>query len=188
MVSQVKFYEELSAAASPVVLADMKTYLKITSSADDTLIQALIDSCTEFGENYTGRDFRVKDWRLSIDFFQARIVLDRNPVASITTAKYLVSDALVTIASTVYYLKKLTQCAEILLQENQSWPIDIDDREQAIEIEFKTEAYYKDDQIIDAIKRNVLFAYENRGDCDTKEAAQKSGAALIYDQFRISRI
>lgn len=183
-----KLYEELSAAASPVSIADMKTYLKITSSADDTLIQALIDSYTEWGENYTGRDFRVKDWKLSIDVFPARMVLDRNPVESITSIKHLVSESLATVATSVYYLKKLTQCAEILLQEDQSWPTDTDDREQAIEIEFATEAYYKIDQIIDAIKRHVLFAYENRGDCDTREAGVKSGAALIYDQFRISRI
>jgi len=43
--------------------------MKVTSNAEDTLIQSLIDSATEWGENYTGRDFRDNQWKLLLDSF-----------------------------------------------------------------------------------------------------------------------
>ena len=68
-----QFYELISEAASPVDLATMKSYMKVTSTSDDVLIQQLIDSATQWGENYTGRDFRVKSWRVFLDGFNSVI-------------------------------------------------------------------------------------------------------------------
>lgn len=182
-------YILVSEATSPVLLADMKLYLKITTTSDDTLIQTMIDAATTWGENYTGRDFRAITWQLLLDCFTDRIELKRDPVASVTTVEYLVNDALVTVSADVYYLKKLTQSSEILLNEDQEWPTDGDDREQGIEITFLTEGYFRQDLIIDAIYRLVAFWYRNRGDCSgCKGAAESSGATIIFDQFRISRV
>ena len=189
VVSNVAVYELVSAAASPVTLAVMKSYLKITSTADDTLIQSMIDAATEWGEKYTGRDFRAITWKLLLDCFTDRIELRRDPVASVTAVKHLVSGSLVTVDSTVYYLKKLVQSSEILLNEDQAWPTDSDNREQTIEIEFVTEGYRCQESIIDAIERTVAFWYRNRGDCPgASDAARRTGATIIYDQFRISRV
>lgn len=167
----------------------MKAYLKITTTADDSLIQSMIDAATEWGEKYTGRDFRAVTWDLLLDRFTDRIELRRDPVASITTVKHLVSGSLVTVPNTVYYLKKLVQSSEILLNEDQEWPTDTDNREQVIEIQFVTEGFRCQESIIDAIERMVAFWYRNRGDCpDTNSAAKLSGITIIYDQFRISRV
>lgn len=182
-------YQLVSAAASPVDLATMKTFLRITSTSDDALIQSMIDAATEWGEKYTGRDFRAITWDLLLDCFTTRIPLRRNPVDTITTVKHLVNDILVTVPSSVYYLKQLVQSAEILLNEDQEWPKDTDDREQAIEIRFVTEGFRCQDSIIEAIKRHVAFWYRNRGDCpDCGGAANQSGVTIIYDQFRIARV
>ncbi len=188
-LTNVAVYQLVSAAASPVSLADMKLYLKITTTADDALIQAMIDSATEWGEKYTGRDFRAITWDLLLDRFTDRIELRRDPVASVTTVKHLVSGSLVTVPATVFYLKKLVQSSEILLNEDQVWPTNTDDREQVIEIRFVTEGFRCQDSIIEAIKRHVAFWYRNRGDCpDVKDAARRTGVTIIYDQFRISRV
>lgn len=182
-------YQLVSAAASPVSLAEMKSYLKITSTADDALIQVMIDSATEWGEKYTGRDFRAINWDLLLDCFTDRIPLRRDPVDTITTVKHLVSGSLVTVPAAVYFLKTLVQSSEILLNEDQVWPTDTDDREQAIEIRFVTTGYRCQDSIELAIRRTVAFWYRNRGDCsDCKTASDKSGATIIYDGFRISRV
>lgn len=182
-------YRQDSAEESPVSLATMKSYLKITTTADDTLIQSMIDAATEWGEKYTGRDFRAITWDLLLDKFTDRIELRRDPVASITSVKRLVSGSFVTVAATVFYLKKLVQSSEILLNEDQEWPTDADNREQVIEIQFVTEGFQCQDSIIDAIERIVAFWYRNRGDCrDSREAARRTGATLILDQFRISRV
>ncbi len=184
-----KVYKRVSVAASPVDLATMKSYLKITTTTDDTLIQSMIDAATEWGEKYTGRDFRAITWDLLLDKFTDRIELRRDPVASITKVERLVSGSLVAVASTVFYLKKLVQSSEILLNEDKEWPTDADNREQVVQIQFVTEGFQCQDSIIDAIERIVAFWYRNRGDCrDSREAARQTGATIILDQFRISRV
>jgi uncharacterized phiE125 gp8 family phage protein len=185
-----------TAGAVPVLLADMKLYMKVTAAADDDLITSMLAAATTWGENYTGREFRANTWTLLTDDFSDRMCLYRAPVATITTIKYLVSDVLTTIANTVYYLKKNLQFAEILLKEDQLWPTDIDAREQAIEIEFVTESYRDTDAIATAIMRHVAYWYKNRGDCGSSssagcscgDAAKGSGVTAIYDQFRIDRV
>lgn len=182
-------YQLVSQLASPVNLATMKSYLKITATADDTLIQSMIDAATEWGEKYTGRDFRAITWDLLLDEFTDRIELRRDPVASVATVKHLVNGSLVTVSATVYYLKKLVQSSEILLNEDKEWPTDTDNREQTIEIRFVTEGYRCKQSIIDAIERHVAFWYRNRGDCpDAKKSAEGAGVTIIYNQFRISRV
>lgn len=173
----------------PVPLAEMKAYMKVTSSSDDDLITSMLSLATTWGENYTGREFRANTWTLLKDAFEDRICIRRSPVDTITSVKHLVSASLVTVADSVYYLKDSTQFSEILLNEDQVWPTDTDNREQVIEIEFVTKAYRDIDAIKTAIKRHVAFWYQNRGDCaDCDAAAKGSGVDLIYDQFRISRV
>jgi len=185
----VAVYQQVSVTASPVSLTVMKSYLKITTTMDDALIQSMIDAATEWGEKYTGRDFRAITWDLLLDRFTDRIELRRDPVATITSVERLVSGTLVAVASTVFYLKKLVQSSEILLNEDQEWPTDADNREQVIEIQFVTEGYRCQESIIDAIERHVAFWYRNRGDCpDAKGSAEGAGVTIIYNQFRISRV
>lgn len=178
-----------TAGAVPVSLEDMKAYMKVTSTADDDLITGMLSSATLWGENYTGRDFRANIWTLLKDKFTARICLRRDPVKTITSVKHLVSATLVAVASAVYYLKKNVQDSELLLNEDQEWPDDTDDREQVIEIVFVTESYRDADSIAQGIKRHVAFWYSNRGDCsDCGDAAKGSGVKTFYDAFRIVRI
>ncbi len=209
-MSQV--YELVAFGTSPVSLADMKAWLKVTAVSEDALIQALIDSATEWGEKYTGRDFRANQWKLLLDSFvdpghqhigsivspnqlrfglcfTERIELKRDPVDTVDSITHLVSGSPVVVTATDYYLKKLTQSSEILLFENKEWPLDTDNQEQAIEVSFTTKAYRCLNEIIMAIKLHVTSLYTNRGDCpDSEQAARESGATMIYDQFRISRV
>lgn len=189
-------YELVTPGTVPVLLAEMKTYMKVTSSSDDALITSMLSAATTWGENYTGREFRANIWKLLKDVFQDRIRLARAPIASVTSVEHLVSAALVPVASSVFYLKKSHQFSEILLNEDQVWPTDTDDREQVVEIVFLTESYRDTDAIKEAIKRHVAFWYKNRGDCGGSgsagcscgDAAKGSGVTMIYDQFRIDRV
>lgn len=185
-----EFYNLVSSAASPVVLADMKTYLKISSASDDTLIQSLIDVATEYGEIYTGRSFRAQTWQLLLDEFDYRIKLRRSPVDAIVSVKYSLANVMTTIAAATYYLKTLQQFSEILVSDGYDWPTDIDNIEQGIEVNFTTAAYDKAaERIQEAIKLHVAYLYANRGDCDdAAKAASASGASMLYDTFRISRV
>lgn len=185
------FYEKTAVGTSPVLLAAMKTYMKVTATADDALIQILIDACTEYGEKYTARDFRANTYKLLTDCFVDRQRLLRNPIDTITTIKHLVSGSLVTVGAADYYKKDLTQRSEVLLINGKSWPTNTDDREHAIEYIFVTKAVTCINTAINAIYRHVSFMYENRGDCDCQDvvkAGAASGADMMYNTFRISRV
>jgi uncharacterized phiE125 gp8 family phage protein len=185
-------YQQTLEAASPLILADMKAYLRISSSADDDLIQSLIDACTCWGEKYTGRDFRANEYDLLLDCFTDPIKLRRDPVAAVDEITHLVSDSPVTVSSAIYYLVKDVQNSWVYLIDGESWPTDTDNRLQAITVSFTMEAsddLFCLDEILTALKRHVAWMYSNRGDCQCTldESANDSGVTFIYDQFRIAR-
>lgn len=183
------FYQISVYGATPVDLTDMREYLKNPPTSDNSLISELLISATQYAEKYTGRDFRVNDWRLLIDKFEGRIELDRDPVASITSVQYLVSGALTTVDAATYYLKKGTQSSEILLFADKNYPTNQDNREQAIQIDFKTEAHACLSQVVVGIKRHVALLYAHRNDCpDPSDVMGVESVNSLYNQFRIPRI
>ena len=62
-------YELKTQGIVPLSLADMKTYLKVTSTSDDALITTLLAAATSWGELYTAREFRVNTWLLFLNEF-----------------------------------------------------------------------------------------------------------------------
>lgn len=195
------FYELTDAGTVPVTVKVTKQYLKIPSTvtADDDLLATFLAAASDFAEKYTGRELRANTWTLFLDeFVPVRICLQRDPIDTITTVKYTdENDAEQTVAASVYYLKKGVQASEILLQPDQEWPdgstpaLTVHEREHSIFIEFVTEADRCLDQAKLGILRHVAFLYENRGDCDpanSADSAKKSGASILYDQIRISRV
>jgi len=188
-LEMTSYYETLTEAASPLSLSVAKSFLKLTTTADDGLLFTMISAATAWGEKYTGRDFRVKTHRLYLDGFCSVIKLHRAQVSSITSIKYFVDDVLTTVDSSNYYFVKSAQFSEILLKDGKDYPTDLDNIKQGVQIEFATAAYYAQDLIIQALERHVAHWHVNRGDCsDAKDAARVSGATSIYDQFRIERI
>lgn len=186
-----ELYTLTAPGTDPVTLEVAKSHLKQTSAVDDDLITALLRTATDFAEGFLGRELRANTWQLLRDDFEARIILRRSPVATITSVKYTVATEFdTTVASSVYYLKKGLASSVILLQEDQSWPTDLKDAEQGVEIVFVTAAMVKLAQVKDGILRHVASLYEHRGDSDPgiEKAAQSSGALNLYGPLRIARI
>lgn len=183
-------YELVAYAASPVLLATMKSYLRVTATTDDALIQSLIDEATAWAESYTGRQFRENTWQLLLDQFEDRIDITKTPTKEITSITHIVSGVPVIVDADTYYLKHLTQLSEVLLADGKSWPTNTDEREQAIVVYFTAKAYTRAlDRFSNAVMRLVAYLYENRGDCSCDdESALASGASAILDQFRIARV
>lgn len=181
-------YELSDSGDLPITLKQAKDYLKIDGKDDNQVIQDLLATAVQFGEGYTGRDFRISTWLLFVDCFEDRILLRKAQVASITKVEYLVSAAFITVASSVYYLKPGHGFSEILLADGEIWPTDIDTIEAGIKIEFKTQVPRSIEQLKTGVYKHLAFLYQNRGDCDEDAAAKKSGATEQYDQVRIARI
>lgn len=182
------FYTELSADPSPILLADTKNWLKIppTMTADDDLIQVLIDACTQWGERYTGRDFRIKSWSLQTDCLTDRNPVCRSLVTAINSIDYLKDGIPTTINATTYYLHQRRWGSDVVLAAGESWPTDVDDIDHAYTIVFATAPIVDVAALKIALYKHVAECYTSRGDC--KSAATHCGVKSIYDQIKITRI
>lgn len=186
-------YQLVSQSESPVSLAEVKAYLRVTSTADDTLIQGIIDACTEWGESYTRRSFRAQVWKLLLDGFAPRISIRRQLVDAITSITHTVSGSPVAVSSDVYYLKQTPQGADIVQAADEVWPTDTDDIEQAVTVNFTSAAWTKHAALMaQALLKHIASMYANRGDCmeggcTAADFAKSSGAAALYDMMAIAR-
>lgn len=196
-------YSLVTVAAAPVTVAEAKVYMRLPSSftTDDTMIQFLIDAATAYGEDYTGRAFRARDWLLLLDALTNPIVLDKDPVDAATVEVFqIISGSFVEIEvgaypDSTFYTVKRTQCSETFLTDGDSWPTDADTREQAYKVEFSEIVYNQNPGAIETgVMRHTAYMYENRGDCDcgsasvARDTGKESGVTTLYDTFRISRV
>ena len=182
-------------AVLPVLLATVKNYLKVTSSADDTLITILIGAATDYAEGFTRRDFITREYETFRDFFSNSVSegyytfgenpvlgagvlndtgnvgfeLRRSPLQSVETINYLLNNVLTPVLAATFYNTVETDYSEVLTVDDASWPDDADRRLQAITITFKTG--FGDDEtkmpnwVTEGILQHVANMYRNRGDC-----------------------
>lgn len=80
-------------AAEPVTLAEAKAHLRVEVTDDDAIITALIAAARALAEQETGRSLITQTWRRTHDQFPDSVRLDRGPVQSVTSVKYLESVA-----------------------------------------------------------------------------------------------
>lgn len=76
----------------PVTLDEAKAHLRVESTAEDALIQALIAAAREYAESVTGRQLVTATWDLKLDAFPAdgaAIELPKAPLRSITSVTYV---------------------------------------------------------------------------------------------------
>lgn len=153
----------------PVSLEDMKSYLKVSTTANDDLITSLIQTASDCFEAMAGIVLIEKEFTTKRDVFDC-YKLRRRPLQSDTVViKYLDTDsAEQTVSSADYYFYEENVYTNIVFKSDFSYPA-IDDRLQAISIVF-TAGYGATSEDIPAdiqtaIKQHVAAMYENRGDC-----------------------
>jgi hypothetical protein len=61
--------EEVAPVAEPLLLSDVKNFLKVSVNNDDSFILELIQSAREYVEGFTGRSLVNKGYRQSLDSF-----------------------------------------------------------------------------------------------------------------------
>lgn len=73
-------------ASEPVTLSEAKSYLRLDSSAEDSLVNLLITAARKSAEEYLRRSLITQSWKLAYDdFIAGDIALPRAPVQSITS-------------------------------------------------------------------------------------------------------
>ena len=110
-------------ASEPVTTAEFKAWSRITTSADDTLILALIATAREWAEAYTDRSFINTTYDYSLNSFAGIIRLPRSPLSSITSVKYVdTAGTTQTLSSSVYRVDTAREPGSVTLEYGQTWP------------------------------------------------------------------
>jgi len=203
---------------SPVSLNEVKNALKIplSQTAEDELLQVYIESAVDYAEKFTRRYFITRTFRTYRDrfptgmnsegfyaglgsAFSSSFELRRSPLQEIERFEYFVDGTLTAVPAATYYNTIENDYSELLLADGQRWPTDIDNRLQAIEIEFKAglgddadAVYAKAPWVKSGVLAHVANMYANRGDCG--DCGDSSGAYLpkvarhLYLQNRIENL
>lgn len=110
------------AASEPVSAATMKTYLRLSGTTYDTLLEGLITSCRQYLERTTGRIFLGQTISVRYAGFPDFFLLPVTPVQSITSVKYDVSGTEYTLAAANYELQDHALFPRIVPAYDVSWP------------------------------------------------------------------
>jgi uncharacterized phiE125 gp8 family phage protein len=157
----------------PVTLPEVKEHLKLdpADNTQDDYLTFLVWSVAKYTEEYTKRILINTKFRTYRDIFQNYIKLRRSKLQSLDKFEYLVDDVFTTVPIDLYYVTDETAFSKIVLTFDEEYPINIDNRMQAIKIEFTagygTESTDIPQQLRLALLNHLAKVYENRGDCDT---------------------
>ena len=116
-------------AAEPITTAEAKVHLRLETTADDSLVAALVKAARIYVERATNRCLYTQTLDLYLDEFPASdsscIWLPRGPVQSITSVVYQnTSDVATTVAAASYVLDATQEPARLCLADGYSWPGD----------------------------------------------------------------
>lgn len=76
-------------ATEPITLEDAKAHLRVTSAAENDLIDSLIAAAREYAESYTKRALITQTWKLNFDEFPSKFDIPKAPLISVSSIKYL---------------------------------------------------------------------------------------------------
>jgi uncharacterized phiE125 gp8 family phage protein len=112
-----------SAATPPVTLAEAKAHLRVTDTAENDLITALVAAaCAAVGEE-SGRTLATETWEIADHGFDGLVKLPKSPVLALTSVKYYVDDTLTTATLADYRLYLADDYTHVGPVELASWPI-----------------------------------------------------------------
>lgn len=115
-------------AVQPVSLSEMKEHLRIDTTDEDVLIEALIEAAASYAENYTQRALVGQELELLLPCFpeDSIIRLPRPPLASVEWIKYIDLDGqLQTVDPATYQIDAYSEPAEIKPEYLSWWPSDV---------------------------------------------------------------
>jgi len=170
----------------PITRDEAKSYMKVTMTQDDTLIDSLIQAATTELERYTNRIFIERTFLGEYDAIEFSkfevegfVEIRRSPLGSITSIEVIQGGSGVAVTGTVE--KDNFSYARVLFDD----PLPSYDNDVARPLQIVFTAGYgaatdvpDEDKL--AIMKLVNFHYRNRGDC----AAQCEGPGTIFKSVK----
>lgn len=191
----MRSYKVITAAASNVLTtAEVKSHLKVDTTADDTLIDNLIIAATNSCQEYTNRFFITTEITQYGDNWSDVSELFKSPVqTTLFNIKYWdTTGTLQSLATTKYTLDNVSQPARLAPAPDESWPSIIDGL-NAIEVNYKVGVDNAAD-VDNAIKQALLLTighwYQNREAVIVGRQVNEMpmSAKYLLDQYKIQVI
>lgn len=140
-------------SVEPVLLSEVKAFLRVDSTDDDDVITMLIAAARRLCEEFCQRAFITQTWELTLDGFTrfgddlpfsgtvilptnfadvdcGAIDLSRLPIQSITSVKTYAPDNTESVLDPSAY--RLDSSGSVVLNDGQSWPTDLRSRDAVI--------------------------------------------------------
>lgn len=179
-------------ATEPVTLAEAKAHLRVTESAEDALITAMITAARERCEHVLCRALIHQTWELTLDAFPEAIRLDYPPLSSVTSVQYVDPDGnLQNWSSLEYYVDKAAEPGYVVPGYGSEWPA-IRDQANAVIVRYVAGYGAAASAVPQAIRNWLLLAvgtlYETREADDVRAKAQHLFVDGLLDRYRIWRV
>lgn len=121
----------------PLTLAEAVNFCRVNDSADNALVESLIDAARQKCETLAGRTLLTTTWDLKLRSFPHEISLPMPPVASVTSVTYYDQNGTSqTLTATTDYLTYLgKKSALVFLPNGACWPTTYD-RPDAVTVRY----------------------------------------------------
>ena len=123
----------------PVTLAEIKDHLRVSGTAEDSLLTLYAQMAREAVEDETWRALMPQTWMLYLPGWPANgvIELPRPPLVSVTSIKYTDEDGVeATLAASNYRVDTAREPGRVVLAPNGEWPSDVLDSVNGVAVEF----------------------------------------------------
>lgn len=182
-----RYQTDVTAKSStlPVTLGDAKLHLRVNSSDLDTHIQDLLAAATEYCEDATSKSFRT-----SMTVTQSypcwpcgKVLLDRQPVLSVTSVKYYdETGTLQTVATNDYRLHKSAAAVAYLEFDDEFSGPTYDARDNAVVIEYEA-GYTTTDDVPARAKHAIKLVTEGYYAGGEVEKGNRDAVERLLDQI-----
>ena len=181
-----------TAATTPIfTTTEAKDFLKVDTTADDTIIDNLVAAATESCQIYTNQYFINTIVTQYSDNWKEFYSLYKSPVSSITHIKYYdTNDSLQTLAASNYILDDTYEPARIGIAVDGELP-NVADRINAVQVKYTVGYGTASTDVPEGIRTAIILTvgnwYENRQSVITGRTATELPLSSQYllDQFKI---
>lgn len=178
----------------PVTLEEMKGHIRVTTDAEDDLIESFIRTATQKfdgPDGLLGRALITQTWRLTVDRFDTKIKLPLSPLQSVASVKYLDGNGVLQTTTGFTLFGKDTDAPYLSAAFGVSWPSPRSVGE-AVQIDFV--AGYGDasedvpEPLREAIRLWAGHLYDNREAVITASGFMREIELGIEDHIRDYRV
>lgn len=168
-------------------LSEVKNYLKVDTSADDTLITTLLQSAREVAERYLNQALITQTITEKLDRLNSPVIyLSVSPVISVSSFQYADSqNTTQTYNASNYIVDTFEKPARLSVAYGKTWPTlygNINDVTIIYTAGYNTEPSGVPMQIRQAVLMMIADSYDNREDYVKK---LPTASEYLLDQYRV---